>query len=125
MSAALPPGGQVGAADGCAREPSGLIGSAQRALRVLEVVAAAGDPLTAKAVARRAGFKLGTTYHLLNTLAHEGYLVRVGHGRGFRLGHKLGSLSAPSGVPAPAGRPAGRRCPACGSDPACRGAAPS
>ena len=82
----MPPHGQG------ANEPSGLIGSAQRALNVLEVVASAGDGITAKAVARRAGFKLSTTYHLLNTLVHEGYLIRLGHGRGFGLGYKLGSL---------------------------------
>lgn len=74
------------------REPSGLIGSAQRALRVLEIVASEGDGIAAKAVARRAGYKLSTTYHLLNTLVHEGYLIRLGHGRGFGLGYKLGGL---------------------------------
>lgn len=88
-------------------EPSGLIGSAQRALRVLEVVAAAGEAITAKAVARRAGYKLGTTYHLLNTLTYEGYLVRVGHGQGFRLGDKICALTgSPTGAPL--------RCHACG-----------
>jgi DNA-binding IclR family transcriptional regulator len=76
----------------CVREPSGLIGSAQRALRVLEVVAAESDGITAKAVARRAGYKLSTTYHLLNTLVYEGYLIRLGHGRGFGLGYKIGGL---------------------------------
>lgn len=74
------------------QEPSGLIGSAQRALRVLEIVASEGDGIAAKAVARRAGFKLSTTYHLLNTLVHEGYLIRLGHGRGFGLGYKVGGL---------------------------------
>jgi DNA-binding IclR family transcriptional regulator len=73
-------------------QSSGLIGSAQRALRVLDIVGSAGDGITAKAVARRAGYNLSTTYHLLNTLVHEGYLVRLGHGRGFGLGYKLGSL---------------------------------
>lgn len=73
-------------------EPSGLIGSAQRALRVLDIVGSAGDGITAKAVARRAGYNLSTTYHLLNTLVHEGYLIRLGHGRGFGLGYKVGSL---------------------------------
>jgi DNA-binding IclR family transcriptional regulator len=77
-----------------ARVPTGLIGSAQRALRVLELVAAAGAPVTAKVVARRAGYKLSTTYHLLNTLAHEGYLVHVGHGHGFLLGPKVDALTA-------------------------------
>ena len=74
------------------REPSGLIGSAQRALKVLEIVGSAGDGITAKAVARRAGYHLSTTYHLLNTLVYEGYLIRLGHGRGFGLGYKLGNL---------------------------------
>ncbi|WP_291417197.1 IclR family transcriptional regulator [Actinophytocola sp.] len=74
------------------RETSGLIGSAQRALRVLDIVGSAGDGITAKAVARRAGYNLSTTYHLLNTLVHEGYLIRLGHGRGFGLGYKVGSL---------------------------------
>jgi DNA-binding IclR family transcriptional regulator len=69
-----------------------LIGSAQRALRVLEIVAAEGDGITAKAIARRADYKLSTTYHLLNTLVHEGYLIRLGHGRGFGLGYKVGGL---------------------------------
>ncbi|WP_197319648.1 IclR family transcriptional regulator [Saccharomonospora sp. NB11] len=72
--------------------PRGLIGSARRALRVLEIVAAEGDGVSAKAVARRAGFTLSTTYHLLNTLVHEGYVVRLGHGRGFGLGYKIDTL---------------------------------
>ncbi|GAB3462150.1 IclR family transcriptional regulator [Actinophytocola sediminis] len=74
------------------RETSGLIGSAQRALRVLDIVGSAGDGITAKAVARRTGYNLSTTYHLLNTLVHEGYLIRLGHGRGFGLGYKVGNL---------------------------------
>lgn len=59
---------------------------------MLEVVAEAGDGVTAKAVARRAGFKLSTTYHLLNTLAHEGYLVRLSNTRGYGLGYKVSGL---------------------------------
>jgi hypothetical protein len=74
------------------REQTGLIGSVQRALRVLEIVAAAGDGVTAKVVARRSGYKLSTTYHLLNTLVHEGYLVRLPNARGFGLGYKLTGL---------------------------------
>lgn len=71
---------------------SGLLGSVQRALRVLEEVAAAGDGVTAKAIARRTGFKLPTTYHLLNTLVHEGYLVRLNNARGYGLGYKISEL---------------------------------
>lgn len=58
-----------------------LIGSVRRALRVLEEVADSAEPLPAKAVARRLGLPLPTTYHLLRTLAHEGYLERLGDGR--------------------------------------------
>ncbi|MER5620261.1 MULTISPECIES: IclR family transcriptional regulator [unclassified Streptosporangium] len=74
-------------------ESQGLLSSVQRALHVLEVVASAGDGVTAKAVARRCGFKLSTTYHLLNTLIHEGYLVRLPNSRGYGLGYKLTSLN--------------------------------
>lgn len=68
---------------------SGLVGSVSRALKVLEIVAAAGDGIPAKAVARRAGLKLSTTYHLLHTLVHEGYLVRLEDARGYGLGYKV------------------------------------
>jgi DNA-binding IclR family transcriptional regulator len=71
---------------------AGLVGSVQRAMRVLETVAAAGDGITAKAVARRTGFKLPTTYHLLHTLVHEGYLVRLENARGYGLGYKIAEL---------------------------------
>jgi DNA-binding IclR family transcriptional regulator len=43
-------------------------------------------------VARRSGYKLSTTYHLLNTLVHEGYLVRLPNARGFGLGYKVTGL---------------------------------
>lgn len=72
--------------------PRGLVGSVSRALKVLEIVAAAGDGIPAKAVARRAGLKLSTTYHLLHTLVHEGYLVRLEQARGYGLGYKVSGL---------------------------------
>jgi len=62
------------------RSPT-LIGSVQRALRVLEEVAGSTEPLPAKAIARRLDIALPTTYHLLRTLAHEGYIDRLGDGR--------------------------------------------
>lgn len=74
--------------------PNGLVGSVSRALRVLEIVAAAGDGVPAKAVARRGGLKLSTTYHLLHTLVHEGYLVRLEGARGYGLGYKVTGLHA-------------------------------
>ena len=54
-----------------------LIASVQRALHLLDVVGSSARPLTAKALARATGEKLPTTYHLLATLVHEGYLVRL------------------------------------------------
>jgi len=67
----------------------GLLGSVQRALRVLDGVSHAEEGVTVKAVARRAGLHLSTTYHLLNTLVHEGYLVRLGDKQGFGVGYKI------------------------------------
>ncbi|MFD7706142.1 IclR family transcriptional regulator [Streptomyces sp. NPDC059785] len=48
----------------------------QRAMRLLEAVAAREGGAPAKQLARDAGLALPTTYHLLRTLAHEGYLHR-------------------------------------------------
>lgn len=70
----------------------GLIASAQRAMRIMEVVADAGDGITAKAIARRAELKLSTAYQLINTLVHDGYLVRLTNARGYGLGYKLFEL---------------------------------
>jgi IclR family transcriptional regulator, acetate operon repressor len=69
------------------------LGSVHRALRVLEVVAEAGDGITAKAVARRLEYNLSTTYHLLASLVADGYLVRLEPSRGFGLGPKLPALN--------------------------------
>ncbi|MFI6941601.1 IclR family transcriptional regulator [Streptomyces sp. NPDC050418] len=48
----------------------------QRALRLLEAVSAHAGGAPAKQLAREAGMPLPTAYHLLRTLAHEGYLLR-------------------------------------------------
>ncbi|MCX4549508.1 IclR family transcriptional regulator [Streptomyces sp. NBC_01500] len=53
-----------------------LIGSVQRALRLLEAVGSHTDGAPAKQLAREAGLPLPTAYHLLRTLTHEGYLRR-------------------------------------------------
>lgn len=71
------------------RRRVGRTSSVQRALRVLDVVSDAEEGVPAKAVARRAGLHLSTTYHLLNTLVHEGYLVRLGDKQGFGVGYKI------------------------------------
>ncbi|WP_338900378.1 IclR family transcriptional regulator C-terminal domain-containing protein [Streptomyces sp. TG1A-60] len=53
-----------------------LIGSVQRAMRLLEAVAEREHGAPAKQLARDAGVALPTAYHLLRTLVHEGYLCR-------------------------------------------------
>lgn len=57
-------------------QPTTLIGSVQRAMRLLEAVAARAHGAPAKQLARDAGLALPTAYHLLRTLTHEGYLHR-------------------------------------------------
>ena len=54
-------------------EPSDLIRSVSRALRVLESVGRAPRGLTVKQIARRCELTVATTYHLVRTLAYEGY----------------------------------------------------
>jgi DNA-binding IclR family transcriptional regulator len=61
-------------------KPSDLVRSVSRALRIMEEVGASHSPLTVKAIARRCGLHLSTTYHLVRTLTYEGYLVRDRYG---------------------------------------------
>lgn len=77
-------------------EPRGLVGTAQRTLRILEAVAESGDGTTAKAVARRVGCGLSTVYEYLNTLVYEGYLVRLQGVGGYGLGWRSAALHAGS-----------------------------
>jgi DNA-binding IclR family transcriptional regulator len=53
-----------------------LIGSVQRAMRLLECVAGHQYGAPAKQLARETRLALPTAYHLLRTLVHEGYLRR-------------------------------------------------
>ena len=63
-----------------------------RALRVIEAVAALGDGVTAKAIARRLGSPLPTVYRALGVLVGEGYLVRLHDVRGYGLGYRVAEL---------------------------------
>ena len=73
-----------------ARKPT-LIASVQRALHLMEAVAAHPNGAPAKLLAREAGLPLATAYHLLRTLAHEGYVSRLADGV-WVLGDRLGAL---------------------------------
>ncbi|HEY4005841.1 MAG TPA: IclR family transcriptional regulator [Pseudonocardia sp.] len=75
------------------RSPMTAETSVGRAFRVVEAVADAGDGVTPKAIARRLGFTLPTTYRLLSMLVEEGYLVRLRELRGYGLGYRLGELA--------------------------------
>lgn len=68
--------------------PSDLIQSVSRALRVLEAVGASPQGCNAKTVAARTGLHLSTVYHLLRTLAYEGYLCRTETGD-YRVGLEI------------------------------------
>jgi DNA-binding IclR family transcriptional regulator len=54
-------------------EPT-LIGSVQRALRLIDIVANSPRPFPTKMLAAITGLTPGTTYNLVRTLVHEGYL---------------------------------------------------
>jgi DNA-binding IclR family transcriptional regulator len=59
--------------------PDDFVQSVGRAVRVLETVGR--EPgLPVKAIARRCGLNVSTSYHLVRTLAYEGYLVRLPDG---------------------------------------------
>ena len=68
-----------------------LITSVRRALRLLEAVGEQERPVPAKQLARRTGLPLPTTYHLLRTLVHDGYVRKLDDG-GYVLGDGLSAL---------------------------------
>lgn len=87
--------------------PSDAVQSVSRALRILEVVGESAAPLPVKRIARQAGLRLSTTYHLVRTLAWEGYLTRHedgGYGLGLEVADRfrdlVAALSAPPRVEA-------------------------
>jgi DNA-binding IclR family transcriptional regulator len=67
----------------CPVEPEGrpedFVQSVGRALRVLEVVGRRPG-LPVKTIARLCALNISTTYHLVRTLAYEGYVVRLPDG---------------------------------------------
>lgn len=78
-------------------EPSDLIRSVSRALRVLEAVGQTPRGLTVKQIARRCDLTTATTYHLIRTLAYEGYVTRREDGTyvvGLEIADRFRELSA-------------------------------
>jgi DNA-binding IclR family transcriptional regulator len=83
-------------------EPTDLIRSVSRALRIMEEVSRSSRPLPVKVIARRCELHLSTAYHLVRTLCYEGYLVRLpdggyvaGSGVAERFHELMGSLRRP------------------------------
>ncbi|MFB7594269.1 IclR family transcriptional regulator [Streptomyces sp. NPDC056160] len=74
-----------------AQEGPTLIASVQRAFRLMEAVGAHEGGAPAKLLARETGLALATTYHLLRTLVHDGYLRKLDDGS-FVLGDRLDAL---------------------------------
>ena len=62
-----------------AKRPEDFVQSVGRAVRVLEVVGERPG-LPVKTIARRSGLNISTAYHLVRTLAYEGYLFRLPDG---------------------------------------------
>lgn len=74
-----------------------LISSVQRALRLLEAVSCHDEGATAKVLSQETGLRLATTYHLIRTLVHEGYLQRLPGGR-YTVGDRVDQLRQHSSV---------------------------
>lgn len=74
-----------------------LINSVVRALNLLDAVGAAAEPVPAKKLAHQLDLPLPTTYHLLRTLVHEGYLARTPDG--YVIGDRVDALAEGSAPP--------------------------
>jgi DNA-binding IclR family transcriptional regulator len=72
---------------------TGLLQSVERAMAVLDHVAAAPGPLPAREIAGALGLALPTTYHLLTTLVTGGYLVHLAEEHAYALGHRVDDLA--------------------------------
>lgn len=70
--------------------PNDLIGSVQRSLTILELLAQHSEGLNAKQVSHQVKLNLSTCYHLINTLMVSGYVVKDPDTLLFRLSGKIG-----------------------------------
>lgn len=77
-----------------------LIGSVQRALHMMDLLARYPAGLNPKQIGLKLELNVSTCYHLLNTLAHEGYIVKDPVTHLFRLSGKIGYTAFAQASPA-------------------------
>lgn len=78
---------------GCAVATDTTLRTVERALQVLEIVAAQTEMPQVRDVAELLGHNVSSTYHIVNTLIGRGYLVKNEAGR-LAIGRKIGVLHA-------------------------------
>ncbi len=74
-------------------ESATTLKTVERALQVLEIVAASARLPRVRTVAKELGHNLSSTYNIVNTLIGAGYLTKDQTG-GLRLDYKIGTLNA-------------------------------
>src|SRR3712207_391879 len=67
--------------------------SVRRIFRIMELVNRRGEDLTVKQLAHEIGTSLSSCYYLLNLLTDEGYIEKVPHRGGYRIGPTIYLLS--------------------------------
>jgi IclR family acetate operon transcriptional repressor len=69
-----------------------LLGTVRRAMRVLDYLAEREEPVAIKQLAGELGLNISSAYHLMNTLAVDGYVTRDDRSGSYGLGAKTARL---------------------------------